>query len=456
MNGATLELKAALDAFRAKKPHEGLEIARRIDVNALGGADEAARLGALLNACGELAAARHCFRRAWQLAPDRVDLMQSYAGSLNAAGEFDKAHEILEKAVRLRREDGLIWYALVQNRRQTPEKNCIAGIEAALAARSPDRQSRIFLHYALGKCLDDIGAYESAFAGFQAGARLKRSTMRYDVGTETRGLAKLRSVYSSGEMARATRGEPDKRPVFIVGLPRSGTTLLERIVSAHSRVESLGEVATFTHVMESALRRANPGAKLTRGQAIERSASLGMEALGRSYIEGVAPRTTGKSRFVDKMPLNFLYVGLIRKSLPRARVLLVRRGAMDNCWAMYSSLFRQAYPFSYNFDELSAYYAGFDALARHWHEVCGDSVLPVDYEAVTGDLEHEVRRIIDHLELPFEQACLEFHRNAAPVATASSTQVRAPVYRTSVGRWRHYEAQLAPLRRALEEHGIKV
>ena len=156
------------------------------------------------------------------------------------------------------------------------------------------------------------------------------------------------------------------------------------------------------------------------------------------------------------MPLNFLYVGLIRKSLPRARVLLVRRGAMDNCWAMYSSLFRQAYPFSYEFDELSAYYAGFDALARHWLEVCGDSVLPVDYEAVTGDLEHQVRRILDHLELPFEQACLEFHRNAAPVATASSTQVRALVYRTSVGRWRHYEAQLAPLRRALEEHGIKV
>ena len=456
MNRAVVDLKAALDAFRSNKAREALETARRIDVNALDGPDDAARLGALLNACGELASARHCFRRAWQLAPERADLMQGYAGALNAAGEFDKAHEILQKAVRQRPNDGLIWYALAHNRRQTQDKNCVAGIQAALAARSPDRQSRIFLHYALGKCLDDIGAYGNAFAAFHEGARAKRSTMRYDVGTETTGLAKLRSIYSSAELARATRGEQDQRPVFIVGLPRSGTTLLERIVSAHSQVESLGEAATLTQVMESALRRANPGAKLKRGQAIERSASLDMEGLGRAYIEGVAPRTTGKRRFVDKMPLNFLYVGLIRKSLPRARILLVRRAAMDNCWAMYSTLFRQAYPFSYDFDELSAYYAGFDSLARHWLEACGESVLPVDYEAVTDDLETQARRILDHLELPFEEACLRFHRNTAPVATASSTQVRAPVYRTSVGRWRNYEAQLAPLRHALGKHGIAV
>ena len=123
---------------------------------------------------------------------------------------------------------------------------------------------------------------------------------------------------------------------------------------------------------------------------------------------------------------------------------------------MYSTLFRQAYPFSYDFEELSAYYSGFDSLASHWLEVCGDSVLPVDYEAVTDDLENQVRRILDHLELPFEEACLQFHRDTAPVATASSTQVRTPVYRTSVGRWRHYEAQLAPLRDALENHGVKV
>ena len=455
MKEAMLELSAALDAFRAKSLREAIETARRIDVNALGSADDAARLGALLNACGDLSAARRCFRRALQLAPARVDLMQAYAGALNAAGEFDEAHEILEDAVRLRPNEALIWYALVHNRRQTPEENCIAGIEAALALRSQDRQSRVFLHYALGKCLDDIAAYERAFAGFQAGARLKRGSMRYEVGTETRGLATLRSVYSAGEMARDTRGEQDDRPVFIVGLPRSGTTLLERIVAAHPEVESLGEAATFTQVMESALRRANPGTKLTRGQAIERSASLDMNALGRSYIEGVAPRTTGKSRFVDKMPLNFLYVGLIRKALPRARILLVRRDAMDNCWAMYSTLFRQAYPFSYDFEELSAYYAGFDALANHWLDVCGASVLSVDYEAVTGDLEHQVRRILDHVGLPFDEACLHFHRNRAPVATASSTQVRAPVYRTSVGRWRNYEAQLAPLRHALEKHGIQ-
>lgn len=456
MNRATVDLKAALDAFRANKAQEALETARRIDVNALDGPDAAAQLGALLNACGELDAARHCFRRAWQLAPERTDLMQGYAGALNAAGAFDKAHEILQKAIRRRPNDGLIWYALAHNRRQTPDRNCVAGIKAALAARPPDLQSRIFLHYALGKCLDDIGAYKSAFSAFHEGARLKRSTMRYDVGTETTGLAKLRSTYSSEELARTTRGEQDDRPVFVVGLPRSGTTLLERIVSAHSGVESLGEATAFTQVMESALRRANPGAKLTRGQAIERSAFLDMEALGRSYIEGVAPRTTGKRRFVDKMPLNFLYVGLIRKSLPQAKILLVRRDAMDNCWAMYSTLFRQAYPFSYDFDELSAYCAGFDSLARHWMEVCGESVLPVDYEALTDDLENQARRILDYLELPFEAACLQFHRNTAPVATASSTQVRAPVYRTSVGRWRNYEAQLAPLREALEKHGVEV
>ena len=174
-----------------------------------------------------------------------------------------------------------------------------------------------------------------------------------------------------------------------------------------------------------------------------------MRPEGERYIAGTRPQTGGKRRFIDKLPLNYLYAGLIRRALPRARIVALAREPMDSCYAMYKTLFTSAYPFSYDLDDLGRYYLAWQRLLRHWQEVLGDALLVVSYEKLVDDQEAVTRRILAHCELPWQVECLEFHVRPGAVLTASATQVRRPLYGTSVGKWRHYEEQLRPLARYL-------
>lgn len=455
MHSAKRQLRDVLQAWRKQAAAESLTLALAIDPAELDSPDDAAALGAIFSACGELTPARESFKHAWQMAPERFDLMQSYAGALTAAGQFAEAEDILNKAARQRPEDAHIWYALAFNRKQTEENNPIDKIKSLLKAGSVHERDQVFLHYALGKCLEDTSNYDGAFTHFEAGARLRRGHMRYDVGPDVKGMAKLREIFTKETLSQNLASDiADCRPIFVLGLPRSGTTLIERIISAHLDVGSIGEATTFTHALGTLIEQSSGGQRLAREQAIEHSLQLDPNALGRAYIEGIEPRSHGHVRIVDKMPLNFLYIGLIRKALPHAKIILVRRGALDNCWAMFSTLFRQAYPFTYNFDELSDYYAGFDALMSHWTTICGPDILSVNYEDVTENLEGEARRIIDYLDLDWQEDCLSFHKNSAPTATASAAQVRSPIYKSSVGRWQRFGSHLDPLKDALESRGI--
>jgi len=184
------------------------------------------------------------------------------------------------------------------------------------------------------------------------------------------------------------------------------------------------------------------------------SASIDFAALGDAYIESTRPFTGKTPRFIDKLPLNFLYVGLIRLALPNAKIISVRRHPLDTCYAVYKQLFVDAYPFSYDLEELARYYAAYDRLMQHWSSVTPDAVYTLRYEALVDDFEPEVRRLLAHCGLDFEEACLRFHENKSASTTASTVQVRQPVYRSSVGKWRQYREQLAPLITKLEDEGI--
>jgi hypothetical protein len=311
----------------------------------------------------------------------------------------------------------------------------------------------------LAKELEDLHRFDEAFVNLQEGAHRRRLGMQYDIAEDEAAMATIARVFDREMLASPTAGFDSCCPVFILGLPRSGTTLVDRIISSHSQVESLGEHTTLALAVMNFAAQAggltNPAAS-GKPALIESSARIDFAALGKRYCEAVKGFGSGAPRLVDKTPQNFLYLGLIHLALPNARIIHMRRNAMDSCYAIYKTLFRAGYPFSYSLQEVGRYYIAYDRLMEHWRSAIPESFLDVDYERVIADPESETRRLLDYLQLEWEDGCLEFHRHSGPAATASAAQVRQPIYSSSVGLWRSYERQLSPLAAKLREQGIDV
>jgi hypothetical protein len=312
------------------------------------------------------------------------------------------------------------------------------------------------LRFALGKEYEDLQRYRQAFAHFDAGNMLQRTHMKYDVSEDVAVIDRIIEAHTSQRLSMAPAGYESEEPIFVVGLPRTGTTLVERILGAHSAVFSAGELNDFALALLQTARESGANPKISKLELVEGSLSLNMRAFGRRYIERTRPRTGRSPRFVDKLPGNYLYLGLISAALPQARIVILEREAMDACCAIFNTLFAGPYPFSYDLSDLGTYYLAYRRLADHWVQSLGDRILLVKYENLVQDFEHEAHRLIEFCGLPWEDACATYYQSAGASSTASAVQVRQPVYRTSIGRWRVYEQQLAPLRSALQSAGISV
>jgi hypothetical protein len=254
--------------------------------------------------------------------------------------------------------------------------------------------------------------------------------------------------------AEPIRACPSNEPIFIVGLPRSGTTLVERILGSHSDVFAAGELNHFAAALVSGVLSRTGGRPLPRPELIAGSRELDFAALGADYLERTRPATSHRRRFTDKMPLNYLYCGLIRRALPNARIVHVRRHPMASCYAMFKTLFKDGYPFSYDLNEIAQYYVGYRRLMDHWRQSMPGAIHDISYERLVRDLEGESRRLLSACGLEWQDSCLEFHRNPTATTTASAAQVRRPLYDSSLAQWRHYEQQLEPLRARLLAAGI--
>jgi Sulfotransferase family len=247
---------------------------------------------------------------------------------------------------------------------------------------------------------------------------------------------------------------PSEAPIFIVGLPRSGTTLVDRILGSHSAVFSAGELNHFALCIVDAVRLKSGAARLPRRELVARSADLDFAAVGRDYLERAHGAAAPGVRFTDKMPLNYLYCGLIRRALPRAKIVHLTRQPLAACYAMYKTLFRDGYPFSYDLGEIGRYYIAYRRLMDHWQAVMPEGIHTVSYEALVADQVGETRKLLDFCDLDWQDSCMDFHRNSSPATTASAVQVRRPLYDTSVSQWRNYAAQLAQLDSQLRAAGI--
>jgi hypothetical protein len=238
-------------------------------------------------------------------------------------------------------------------------------------------------------------------------------------------------------------------------MPRTGTTLVERILSSHPNVFSAGELTNFGLVLKRAT--ATPSNRVLDAETLGAGAHCDFAAVGAAYVESTRPRTGHKERFIDKMPLNLFYAALIRRCLPNAKIVCLRRNPLDTCLSNYRQLFATSfsyYNYSYSLVDIGRYYAAFHALTKVWRESLTLNYLEIHYEDVVDRTEHEARRLVEFCELPWDARCLTFQDNAAPVATASSVQVRQPIYRSGLERWRHYERELTPLRELLAAAGI--
>lgn len=412
-------------------------------------------LGNACNACGELERAHRAFVAAASLAPGSVEHALNLAMSQKHMGDFDAAEALADRVLAERPREWEMYEFRSGLRRQTPGRNHVAELEALLAAPGTDADGEIRLCYALGKELEDLCDPQRAFSSYARGAARRRARMRYDVSTDVAALERIRSVYDGRFLAQRDAHPCDsEEPVFVLGLPRTGTTLLERILGSHPDVFAAGELQNFQNELVRAIRRAQPQGARDKQSLIEAAAGIDHPALGHAYLRSTRPRTGRTPRFIDKLPLNYLYVGAIARALPRARIIHVERHPMDAAFAIFKTLFTQAYPFSYSLEDLGHYYVAYEALMRHWHDCLGERLLRVRYEELVADTEVESRRVVHAIGLDWHPDCLRFHQSAVPSNTASAVQVRERVYRSSVGKWRAIADRLQPFADVLSRAGL--
>ncbi len=450
--------------FRLKQA--GAQAANGAHERALATLEEAARMkpddpealqavGAFCSRLGAQEQARDLFTRALALQPDSAQLNQNLAAVHRFLGNLQQAEAFADRAVQLDPSIPEAVFIRSDVRRVTPDNNHIDSIRALLARADLDPGILTQCYFSLAKEYEDIGEYDRSFEALTEGCGRKRASFEYRVENEVERMAAIVDCYDAGFVSATGPGHQGSRtPVFILGMPRTGSTLVEQFLSGHSRVETLGERQEFSRHLTRHTQQILQRRGLGPEQMVAASREIDFSRLGQDYLTSVAQVGQGTPCFIDKMPLNFLYVGLILAALPQAKIIHTVRQPMDTCYAVYKMLFDRAYPFSYDLDELGRYYVAYEALMAHWYTLFGERICRVAYEDVVADSEREVRRLVDYLDLPWEDACLSNRATTIASTTASAAQARQPVYSSSVGLWRHYRSQLAPLHRRLQEAGL--
>lgn len=395
-----------------------------------------------------------CYQRAICLNPLEPQLHFNLASVQRYLGELELAENSLNKAIELDPFDCEAYLLRAGLRKQTIQHNHVEQLEAVSKKTDVSYIGHIQVCYALAKELEDIQQYSQSFAALQQGAKQRRKQMQYDVQHDVATIDKIIDTFDQDCFSQTTSDYDNDEAIFVLGLPRTGSTLVERIISNHHDVSSAGELNNFALQMVAQCKITASQSITSKEQLIEQSRQLNFTALGKAYIDSTRPDTGHRAHFVDKLPLNSLNVGLIHLALPKAKIIYVKRHPMDSCYAMYKQLFVQGYPFSYDQEELAHYYVAHSRLMDHWNEVLPGVIYQVEYEQVVNNLEQQAKDLIAHCGLPWQPSCSQFEQNTAPSTTASASQVRQGIYHSSLSRWRCFARQLQPLKSVLEQAGI--
>lgn len=412
-------------------------------------------MGCVYARLGDHAVALVHFEEAVRLAPQNTEYRYNQAATLNFLGRTDEAEAALEALIALAPADARAHHLLAGLRKQSPERNHVERL-ARTYAEARNGHDRLRLGYALAKELDDIGRPAEALNQLCATNAEHRRSLPY---TFARDAALFDAIEANrpSVTARGTESATDA-PIFIIGMPRTGTTLVDRILSSHPQVESAGELQAMPLAVKQAAGTRSP--VVMDPETVAEAARADMGEIGRNYLLRAGHhRRDPRLRFTDKFPGNFLYAAFIARALPSARIVCLRRHPMDTVLSNFRNLFAVSsryYDYSYDFIDIAAYYARFDRLMDLWREALPGRVLELRYEHLVADQEGETRRLLAHCGLEWSDDCLSFHTNAAAVSTPSAAQVRRPIYADSVHRWKRHAEVLEPVRRFFERAGIDV
>ncbi|MCH2190664.1 MAG: sulfotransferase [Gammaproteobacteria bacterium] len=423
-----------------KKQKDAKEIADRANRISPKTANLADLIGVVYSRSGFHELAIACFQEAVLLNPTPANYHYNLAASLQFTGDFSAAEESYKETLNREPENYRALASLVGLKKQTIENNNLELLHAEFANQQTNEDAALHLGHALAKTYEDLGDYKSSMRWLRKAKVAK---------IEQSGTIDYKAIFEAAKKTTAAIQSPrvqtaDKNaPIFIVGLPRTGTTLVDRIISSHSEVVAAGELNVFANLVKEAVN--SPSNLVMDETTLLKSQQVDLEKIGSAYLSSTADLRRGSKRFTDKMPLNFFYVGLIHRALPGAKIIALRRGAMDSCLSNYRQLLtadQAYYNYTYDLSATAKFYAMFDDLMSSWREqLPKECFYEIKYEDVVFDQEHQTRKLLDFCNLEWQERCLDFHLNEAPVSTASSVQVRQPLYSGSIDRWKRYDPE---------------
>jgi len=404
-----------------------------------------------LRLCGRIPEAVSYLEKLYKLNPGDPVTLNSLGSAYKGMGDFDLAEKFLSRAITIKPDYGVAYWN--KSDISHTENEDLLNIKTALAKVSEPSNAHYF-NFCAYRILEKQGEYEQAFAHLKTGNEQKRSILDYRVEADLAIDEAIRQTFTPEFMQQhAQKGFDELEPIFIFGMPRSGTTLVEQIVASHPDIIGADELSALGDATREIQRKYRIGGQFPH--TLKELPQNGWQEIGEAYARLTEPMRDGQQRFTDKALLNFKTAGFIRLCLPKAKLVLVERNPMDLGFGCYRQLFSQGLKFSYDFDELARYYASFFKLGKHWEDLLGNDLLRIKYEDLVANPEPEIRKILAHCELSEDPACFTPHKTKRSVRTLSASQVREPISTKNIGRWRQYGSQLQPLQRAFAKYGVQ-
>jgi tetratricopeptide (TPR) repeat protein len=441
----------AVTLYRQNRPAEALEQLARLLERDPHNPGYRSLQAAALGRVGEYGQAVEVYEALLDRLPQHAKLWMSYGHALKTAGRQADSIASYRRAIAIEPGFGEAWWSLANLKTVRFAPDDVAAMTAALDRDGLSEDDRFHLHFALGKALEDVGDHAASFGHYSEGNRLRRAELDYDADETRAHIARSRALFTPGFFAaRAGQGCPAPDPIFVVGLPRSGSTLVEQILASHSLVEGTHELPDILTLARRLGERRGGHAESRYPEALAALSPEALRSLGEEYLERTrVQRKTDRPFFIDKMPNNWAHVGLIQLILPNARIVDARRHPLGCCFSGFKQHFARGQAFTYDLTDIGRYYADYVRMMAHFDAVLPGRVHRVIYEEMVADTEAMIRRLLDHCGLPFEDACLRFWETDRAVRTASSEQVRRPIFTDAADHWRRYEPWLGPLKAAL-------
>lgn len=383
------------------------------------------------------------------LMPNNPIYLYNLAAAKINTGELIDSQKLLKQLVQIAPKDFDAYNMRSGLTTANEDKNHTAELQQLLLQNRNNPKATIALGFALAKEYEDLGEHQKSWHYLENANQARKNNLSYRIDNDIDAIKHIMQTINQDALSQSETSNSKHAPIFIVGLPRSGTTLTDRILSSHTQVSSLGEINALAFALMHCV-----GGHQGKNQLIEKSVKINFNELAEKYTQATRGYGMTETHLIDKTPLNFLYLGLIKKAFPKAKIIHVKRHPMDSCYAIYKTLFRMGYPFSYSLDDLASYYISYNKIMQHWEKCFDNAFYELNYEDLVNDTENTAKKLLDYCQLKWTPEVLAMQKNNTPTATASAVQVRQNIYTTSVAKWKNHSKQLQGLKSQLEQAGI--